>query len=293
MLAHLRGAVALLLLVLNTLAWSVPLLALAVLKWLAVAAPLRARLDPLLNATATGWIRCNNFWMSLLQPTRWDVRGVETLSAADWYLVCANHQSWVDIFALQRVLSGRIPLLKFFLKRELIYVPVIGLAWWALDFPFLHRGRRSAGRADRNTARRSCQRFALAPTSVTNFLEGTRWSVAKHRAQGSPYERLLRPKTGAMAAALDTLGDRLHGLVDVTIFYPEGPPSFWRFLCGQVPRVSLRIREVAIPAQLRSNAAAPALQAWLHALWQDKDAQLEQLFRDMVQGRGRNAEGRT
>ena len=59
------------------------------------------------------------------------------------YLVLANHQSWVDIPVLQRVFNRRIPLLRFFLKRQLFWVPVLGLAWWALDFPFMRRSTRA------------------------------------------------------------------------------------------------------------------------------------------------------
>ena len=60
-------------------------------------------------------------------------------SAASWYLVLSNHRSWVDILVLQSVFRGRIPFLKFFLKQQLIWVPLLGLAWWALDFPFMRR----------------------------------------------------------------------------------------------------------------------------------------------------------
>ncbi len=69
------------------------------------------------------------------------MQGVDSLHQRGWYLVSSNHQSWVDILVLQRIFHGRIPFLKFFLKQELIWVPVIGLAWWALDFPFMKRGK--------------------------------------------------------------------------------------------------------------------------------------------------------
>ena len=72
------------------------------------------------------------------------------------YLVLANHQSWVDILVLQKVFNRRIPLLRFFLKRQLFWVPLLGLAWWALDFPFMGRytptSRRPAAPAG-NSAR--------------------------------------------------------------------------------------------------------------------------------------------
>ena len=119
-------------------------------------------------------------------------------TTAGWYMVSCNHQSWVDIFVLQHLLNNRIPMLKFVLKRQLIYVPVIGLAWWALDFPFvrrrsdayLRRTRRSVPRTWKRS-RRACEKFALVPTSVMNFAEGTRFttrSIAPSTRRTAPAE---------------------------------------------------------------------------------------------------------
>ena len=299
--APLRGAVAAALLVLNTLAWCGVLFALAlvrlVLPWQAV----RRVLDPWLNRVATAWIAGNSGWMRLTQRTEWDVEGAGDLRYADWYLVSCNHQSWVDIFALQHVLNRRIPLLKFFLKQQLIWVPVMGLAWWALDFPFLKRHSEAAMKRnpalreeDRRTARKACEKFALVPTSVMVFPEGTRFTPDKHRAQGSPYRNLLKPKTGAMALALDAMGEQFHSLIDVTIAYPGGAPSFWGFLCGRTPRVSLRIRRLPIPPEFTGAdyAGDPAFRmkfrAWLDGLWQRKDEEIDALIgrREEALGRG-------
>jgi len=289
-----RGVIALLLLVLNTLFWCALLFALALVKLVLPFKAVRVRIDPLLNTIATAWIACNSGWMRLTQRTTWDVQGVEGLPYRGWYLVNCNHQSWVDIFVLQHVLNRRIPLLKFFLKQQLIYVPVIGLAWWALDFPFMKRHSQAALRKnpalrqqDRETTRRACEKFALVPTSVMNFAEGTRFTQAKHAAQASPYRHLLKPKAGALALALNAMGEQFHALVDVTIAYPGGAPTFWHFLCGTTPRVVLRARQVPIPAAFcrgdyEGDAAFRALlQRWLADLWDEKDQQLETLLHPM------------
>lgn len=291
MAAFLRGSAALLLLVLNTLFWCSLLFALALLKLLLPVRAVRRRLDPLLNAVAKAWIACNGGWMRLTQPTTWDVQGVESLAPGGWYLVNANHQSWVDVFVMQRVLNRRIPLLKFFLKQQLIYVPVIGLAWWALDFPFMRRHGKAAlrrnpdrRRDDQEATRRACAKFALVPTSVTNFAEGTRFTPSKHQAQQSPYRHLLKPKAGALALALDSLGAKFRSLVDVTIVYPGGAPTFWQFLCGRVPRVIVRVRELPIPEGFSAGdfghdaAFRSAFSQWLNGLWAEKDAQIEDLL---------------
>lgn len=286
----LRGAAALVLLVANTLWWCVPLFALSLLK-LALPTSRHARIDPALNAIATRWIACNSLWIRLARGTRWDVQGADSLRYADWYLVNANHQSWVDILVLQHVLNGRIPLLKFFLKQQLIWVPVIGLAWWALDFPFMKRHTKATLRRrpelrnqDLEATGRACARFARVPTSVMNFAEGTRFTADKHRTQGSPYRYLLKPRAGAMALALNAMGERFHSLLDVTIVYPGGVPTFWQFLCGQVPAVVMRVRQLPIPADFCSGdyaldaAFRRRFHHWLADLWAHKDAQIAELL---------------
>jgi 1-acyl-sn-glycerol-3-phosphate acyltransferase len=291
LLSTLRGSLAALLLVLNTLFWCLPLFALALVKLALPFVAVRRRIDALLNTIAGAWIGCNGAGMRLLLRTHWDVAGLDALRRADWYLVNCNHQSWVDILVLQRLLNRRIPLLKFFLKQQLLYVPVIGLAWWALDFPFLRRHSLAALRAkpelreqDRDAARRACAKFALVPTSVISFAEGTRFTPAKHREQRSPYRHLLRPKAGALAMAIGAMGEQFHSLVDATIVYPGGAPTFWQFLCGAVPRVVVRIRQLPIPPDFSrgdytGNAAfRRQFHGWLEDLWQQKDRQIDELL---------------
>lgn len=286
-----KGILAFLLLVINTLFWCALLFVLALLKLVLPFAFLRQAIDPALNAIATAWIACNSAWMRLTQETRWDVQGVEGLAYRGWYLVNCNHQSWVDIFVLQHTLNRRIPLLKFFLKQQLIYVPVIGLAWWALDFPFMKRHGKDAlrrnpdlRRQDRETTRRACEKFARVPTSVMNFAEGTRFTAAKHLSQGSPYRHLLKPKAGALALALNAMGEQFHSLIDATIVYPDGAPSFWQFLCGRTPRVSVRMRQLRIPAEFcqgdyESDAEFRGrFHRWLATIWEDKDRQIADLM---------------
>ncbi|WP_439893981.1 acyltransferase (plasmid) [Ralstonia sp. 25C] len=285
------GTLSLILLALNTLFWAVPLFTFSAIKLLIPVTAVRQWIDPVLNWIATRWIGCNNFWIGLLQRAPWSVEGASNLRYAGWYMVNCNHRSWVDIFVLQRVLNRRIPLLKFFLKQQLIYVPVIGLAWWALDFPFMRRHTKAALRKhpelrnqDRETARRACAKFAKVPTSVMNFAEGTRYTAAKHRAQSSPYRHLLKPKAGAMALALNAMGDQFQALLDVSIAYPDGTPSFWELASGKAGRVMVHIRELPIPAGLCAGdytadaAFRSEFHRWLAQLWEEKDAQIDAML---------------
>lgn len=287
----LRGAVAMALLVVNTLFWCTPLFVFALVKLVVPVHAVRVRIDRVLNGIATGWIACNSGWMRLTQRTQWDVTGIDGLRYDDWYLVNCNHQSWVDILALQHVLNRRIPLLKFFLKQQLIYVPVIGLAWWALDFPFLRRHSAAALKAnpelrdqDRDAARRACAKFSLVPTSVISFAEGTRFTREKHRRQASPYKFLLKPKAGALALALNAMGSKFHSLLDVTIVYPDGPPTFWRFLCGRTRRVVIHVQARPIPPEFNEgdyaadSAFRGAFHRWLAEQWAEKDQRIAALL---------------
>ncbi|MBI4912571.1 MAG: acyltransferase [Acidobacteria bacterium] len=248
--------------------------------------------DRILNAMVEGWIAVNGWWIALAQRIRWDVRGVEGLQRKGWYLVGSNHQSWVDIFVLQKVFNRRVPFLKFFIKRELIYLPVLGWAWWAMDFPFVRRRGGSSRQADLRTARKACDRFQLVPTSVISFFEGTRFSQRKHRAQASPYRHLLKPKAGGLAATLAAMGDRFHALLDVTIVYPDGAPSFWDLLCGKVREVVVRVRSLEIPGHLLEGdyegdpEFRARVQAWVRELWEAKDKTIEEIRLQLDQ-RGR------
>jgi len=285
------GVVSFLMLSINTLFWSLLLLFVALLKLLLPFKPARIHIDRILNGLAANWISCNSGWMRLTQKTRWDVQGLDGLQYNNWYLVNTNHQSWVDIFVLQHLLNRKIPLLKFLIKRQLIYVPVIGLAWWALDFPFMRRHSReylekhpNKRGKDLETTRKACEKFARIPTSVMNFPEGTRFSTTKRDKQKSHYRFLLKPKAGGIALALESMGHKFQSLLDVTIVYPDGAPRFWDFLCGMVKRITIRIRHLQIPkefigADYENNAKfREAFQQWLYQLWMEKDERIGQLL---------------
>jgi 1-acyl-sn-glycerol-3-phosphate acyltransferase len=291
--APLVGAIAFLLLALNAFVWVPILLAFAVVRLVLPFKAVRLLIDPLLVAIAEAWIAGNSGWMALTQRTEWDVEGIAGLDPHNWYLVNSNHQSWADIFVLQHLFNRRIPLLKFFIKDQLKWVPVMGLAWWALDFPFMRRHSEDYLKAhpemrgkDQAATRRACEKFALIPTSVMNFLEGTRFTPAKHARQQSPYRHLLKPKAGGIALALNAMGDKFRAILDVTIVYPDGAPNFWDFLCGRLRRVIVRVQSLPVPEHLMQGdyAADPATReafaVWVRQLWQDKDAQIARMLED-------------
>jgi 1-acyl-sn-glycerol-3-phosphate acyltransferase len=286
------GTVAGLLLFVNVVFWVSILYVFSIPKIFFTWPPLLRIINSILNRIGENWLTGNSGWMRLTQKTKWDVQGLEGLNYNGWYLVVSNHQSWVDILVMQRLLNRRIPLMKFFIKRELIKVPLMGLAWWALDYPFLYRHSaeylkehpEQKGK-DYEATRKACEKFGTVPTSVMNFLEGTRFSKAKRDKQNSEYKYLLRPKSGGLALALDVLGEKFNSMLDITIVYPDGIPTFWEFLCGKVKRIIVRMKTMEIPQQFLHGdyesdpVFRDAMHKWVQQLWQEKDQQIESLLK--------------
>ncbi|MEO9079512.1 MAG: acyltransferase [Rhodanobacter sp.] len=281
----LRIPLALLLLLLNIVLHVLPLVVLALIKVIVPLVIVRRFLSRVLVGIAESWIGVNNVLFRLFTRIRWQVEGLEGLRYDGNYLVLSNHQSWVDIPVLQKVFNRRIPFMRFFLKQELIWVPLLGPAWWALDFPFMKRYSRHTllrhpelqGK-DREATRRACEKFRHMPVSVMNFAEGTRFTQTKRDAQSSPFRYLLRPKAGGVAFVLDAMGEALHAVVDVTIVYPEGPCTLMDLVAGRVHDIRVHVRERAIDAGLIGSydedvAFRGRVKAWMNAMWKDKDAQ--------------------
>ena len=279
-----------LLIVLSTIVHTTPLFLIALLKWLLPISGWRRACAAALVRIAESWIGFNSWLIEGFTPTRFRISGLEALRRDGHYLVLANHRSWVDIVAMQRAFNRRIPFLRFFLKRELIWVPLLGLAWWALDFPFMRRASRKElakrpelAEADKLATRRACEKFRGMPVSIMNFVEGTRFTPAKQARQAGEYRHLLRPKSGGVAFALEAMGEGLQTVLDATIAYPGGTPTMVDLFGGRVPEIVVEIRERAIPGELlgsdyeRDQAARVRYQRWLNGLWEEKDARLDAL----------------
>jgi 1-acyl-sn-glycerol-3-phosphate acyltransferase len=274
----------------STVLHVLPLLLVALIKAALPLRPIRRACDWLLMAIAASWIAVNTTMIRRFTDTRLVIDIDAQLRPDGHYLVLANHQSWVDIPVLQAALNRRVPLLRFFLKSQLFWVPLLGLAWWALDFPFMKRYSRQqlqqrpelAGR-DIAATRRACAKFMHIPVSVMNFVEGTRFTPSKHQNQGSPFAHLLKPKAGGIAFVLDAMGRALHSILDVTIVYPDGRPSMLDLFANRVREVRVNIRERAIPAELLGGdyqndpAFRGRVQNWLNALWLEKDRMIAEL----------------
>jgi len=289
--APLKGILAVLLILINTLLFLPLLLLVALAKLVAPVQPFRKACTIVLNAIAWYWIGFNNTLMNLLHRVEWEVRGAEELSKEHWYFVTCNHQSWADIPAIQYVLNSKIPLLKFFLKKQLIWVPLLGVAWWALDFPFMHRHtkeqiakRPELKGKDIEATKAACEKFRYTPVTIFNFMEGTRFTPEKHQRQNSPYKHLLKPRAGGTAFVFGAMGEMIHTMLDVTIVYPGGRPGIWDYLCGRVRKIVIDIRTREVPERFlgmdyeNNREVRVDFQRWVSEIWSEKDQRIETLL---------------
>jgi len=285
----LKGILSILLYILNTIVLTIPLIGISLFKFIIPVHPFIVILDKILISIASLWIGINSLNSSLFCKIDWDIRGLEKLEKKDWYLVISNHQSWVDILVLQTTLNRKIPMLKFFLKKELIWIPFLGLAWWGLDFPFMKRYSKKQLQEnpylkgkDLEITKKACEKFKHTPVSVMNFVEGTRFTPHKKAFQTNNFNHLLTPKAGGIAFVLSSMGEYLHKIIDVTIVYPEKIPTFWEYISGRVNKIIIDFEVIPLTESLTGNyfndpAYKDFFCIWLNALWQKKDEKIKVL----------------
>ena len=286
---NIKGVLGFLAVVINTLFWCLFLLTIAIFKLLIPTESWKRLCTKLIINIGECWIYCNGLWIQALHRPRWNVEGFEELDSSNWYLAVANHQSWADIFVLQGITNRKIPMLKFFMKHVLIWVPVIGLAWWALDMPFLKRYTKEEIQKnpelrgkDIKAMEKSFERYSRYPVSIFSFAEGTRFTKEKKDNQLSQFEYLLNPKIGGIGLTLTTM-PYINLLLDFTIHYEDERRSFWDFLCGRMSKADVRVRQINIPDNLLSKnyeddpIFRENLKEWVYDIWSDKEKYLEEV----------------
>lgn len=278
-----RALLIALLLILNLILWGTLILSGGLVKLLTFGR-LRKLMIVALTWLGERWAMGNDVVFDALLTVEWRVEGVEDLRRDAHYLIVSNHVSWTDIFAVFRAFNRRAPFIRFFIKQNLIWLPIVGQAAWALEFPFMRRYSpeylaqhpEKRGR-DLETTRRACRRYRHQPVSILNFVEGTRFTRDKHEEQQSPYRHLLRPRPGGIGFVLASLGEQLDAILDVTIVYPRRDVTIWDFATNRVEWISVRCRRIPVPAEFLNAAiteAGPArerFKAWVEQLWREKD----------------------
>ncbi len=290
MIKHLKATLVTLLFSVTTVIVFFPILFLAVFKLLIPLTSFQSPIHGALDWCASQWMSFNNWQQSLLLPTQIEAQGLDDLSLEQWYLMVCNHQSWVDILVILRLFNGRIPYVKFFLKQSLLYIPFLGFAFWALDFPYMRRYSKEQLQKhpelkgkDIEQTQKSCEVFRHNPVTIINFMEGTRFTQIKHDRQQSVYQYLLMPKAGGVSFALSAMNGQLKQLLDVTVFYPKKIPSYWEYAGGGVNKIHLHLRQLPITEDLIGNYAEDEIfrqkfQNWINQLWQEKDQRLHEYY---------------
>lgn len=235
------------------------------------------------------WYTLNFAILQLTTAGKWHMTGDrQSLSPKQWYLILSNHQSWMDILVIGCLFRNLAPPLKFFIKKELLWqLPIAGLAGYFMGFPFM--SRHSKAEIQRNpalrnkdieTTRKACKRFLDAPTSIINFVEGTRFTTKKQAQQRSPFKHLLKPKAGGIAIVIEELHQQLDGIIDVTIRYDVDKVSLLNLLFGKVRGIHVSFIKHPIPPTIvgdyfKDRSFRPIFQSWLNDIWQQKDKQLD------------------
>ncbi len=272
------GCLTVSLVAINLMFWLIPLFVMTFFKLILPHQGWQRFCSRILEQIATGWTDGNNLIMGLTLKIEWNIQGMEQFNPHGSYLLISNHLNSIDIPGLQLIFNHRIPSLKFFIKQELVWIPFLGQAFWALGFPimkryspaFLKQHPELHGK-DIETTRKACHKLKESPFSVINFLEGTRFSSGKHQQQNSSYRYLLNPRFGSAAVILNNLEEFLTAILDVTIVYPgHESVSLWDLVCGRVSLIVIRVRELPVPQG--------KLKPWVTELWKEKDEMIGQIL---------------
>ncbi|MCL1142191.1 acyltransferase [Shewanella gaetbuli] len=293
MLSFLPGpvlfAISSILLFINTILWASLISIGGFIKLILPIKFLRLGLAKIMNRFMWCWVVCNGGILALISKMEWQVEGMENLKQDGWYLIISNHLSGFDIAAQTYLLRNQIPMLKFFLKKELLYVPIMGLGCWALDMPFMNRTSPAKLRKnpklkgkDLIATRKACARFKDLPTSIINYVEGSRFTEEKRLRQQSPYQHLLRPKAGGIAFTLSAMGEQFTNLLNITLVYPDASPDediLFGVMSGKVRKVIMKVELLPVPQVDATAYFSQAdyrvdFQRWLNEIWAEKDAQI-------------------
>jgi 1-acyl-sn-glycerol-3-phosphate acyltransferase len=279
------------LVIVNTAIISLLICIIALIKVMTPTLALKRYPTALANQLMWVWATLNAGILRLFNRVEWDISGVDNLSKHGWYLMISNHRSWTDIVVLCCVFKDRIPMPKFFMKQQLLYIPLMGMACWALGMPFMKRYSREyllrhpeKRGEDLRTTRRSCEQFKHTPTTVVNYVEGTRCTKQKLATSKAGYQHLLQPKSGGIAYTLAAMGEQFDCILDVTLAYPQNVENPFRdMLMGRMNRIVVDVTvrpidEHVLGDYFNDKPYKRRFQHWLGDVWEEKDRLLEKHY---------------
>jgi 1-acyl-sn-glycerol-3-phosphate acyltransferase len=198
-------------------------------------------------------------------------------------LLIANHQQMPDIPAIMKFCKtkGRLGDMKYFVKKQLKWVPGMGWGMQFLDCLFIDRDWTS----DREHIRRTFDRLVRGrvPVHLVSFVEGTRFTLPKLEAAQayaqtnglSAPRHTLVPRSKGFAASVEGLRNHITAVYDLTIAYEAGVPSLWQYIKGLVKRIHVHVRRFPVDELPKS---ADDLRRWLLARWDEKNVLLDHYY---------------
>ena len=296
-LAPLRGLIAIILVVLWLIICFSVFFPVSLLKILIPVPRVQYIVTSILLGLTWLWIGFVNYMGRWASGIEIDVQGMDNINKRGHYFLFANHSAWTDIIVLFHLYHGRMPFPRWFMKRELIWLPMIGYVCWAVDMPFMHRLKPSEAKKrpdlkgkDLESTRRACEKFRYRPVVVVNYLEGTRFTWEKHQRIGSPYKNLLPPKLGGAGFTLNAMGELLEGIIDLTVvFSPGSEGSGMDYAMGRIRKVVVRARILPVPMDIakcdlrEDEQARNKFRDWVNEIWAYKDQQISEIKAEMEQ----------
>lgn len=277
--------------VLNLAFWGVLVTPLGILKLLLPFSTAHRLIARIGRRCYRGWTAVNTWLIQLFNQVDWQISETVQLKQENWYLLIANHKSWLDIPVVSAFAYHAIPEPKFFLKDQLKWIPFLGTGCWALDMPYMKRYSTATlakyphlkGK-DIETTRRSCEKFRHTPTTIINFVEGSRCTEQKQRHRKSPFTHLLQPKAGGIAFTLASMGEQFDAILDITLIYPDNHGNIaLDMLMGRLKRVVVNAEILPIDQQIigdyfNNPEFRDNFQQWLNSRWQYKDQQITDFY---------------
>ena len=83
---------------------------------------------------------------------------------------------------------------------------------------------------------------------------------------------------------LEAMHDHLDSILDITIYYPGGVPTFWDFLSGKNKNVIMQIKDFPIPEQSGPSSShhKREVQSLVEKIWEEKDLYLQDLTQESL-----------
>ncbi|MGQ4001801.1 acetyltransferase [Francisellaceae bacterium CB299] len=262
-----------------------PVVFFSLLKLIVPIKSIRYHCTTAVQALASFWVSFAIMITELFSPTEIEFEQNAELSKKHTYLVISNHKSWLDTLILMLAFHKKIPFPKFFMKFQMFFVPLIGMVAWALEFPAMKRYSKDyiakhpekKGK-DIEMTQKYCRNLSTRPTTIVNFVEGTRY--AKEKALNSRYSHLLNPKAGGIAVILKSLSDKMVGVLNTTIVYDNPNQTLWDFMIRKTKKIKVKVDfipivDVPLGDYFNNPKDKQVFQKWLNDLWLTKDRYID------------------